>query len=394
MEEKKPVVEEIKKEVEQPKVEKIEKPVEQPVKKSSEYIEYYNAAKKLFTSQDYDNALINFDKSIEASPKGNPQMKTLIYSRASCLKKMNRLEESLEAYTSCIQLDPKYSRAYKARCGVYKLLKQYEKAMEDISFCYLLDTIAKGDMVPAYEETEELIAILSTAKAKVEMDRRYEDPEYVRHLPNARFITFYFNTLLSEKKKEYNQSNMSLDELKQHIDAYSKENETQYSLGDYYLMYGGELKEKARYEDALVAFTEAAKKENECKDFFGARLEKATLINLTGNNREAVAIYEELYKEKKTANLLVKFASCLLELGDDRYHSVFDEAIQLYPSDPDCYFHRGQLLFIENDIPRALAVGICIYIDILGFEQGCSTSSQSCHGFRSDCFLLFANEQS
>lgn len=344
--------------VEEPKVETIEKPKEQPVKKPSEYIEFYNAAKKLFTSQDYENALINFDKSIEASPKGNPQMKTLIYSRASCLKKMNRLEDSLEAYTKCIQLDPKYSRAYKARCGVYKLLEQYEEAMKDISFCYLLDTIAKGDMVPAYEETEELIGILSSRKSKEEMDRRYDNPDYIRHLPNTRFVTFYFNTLLSEKMKAYNTSGLSLEELKERIETFSKENETEYSLGDYYLMYGGELKEKARYEDALVAFNEAAKEENGCKDFYGARLEKATLINLTGNNREAVKIYEELYEEKKISNLLVKYASCLLELGDDRYHAVFDEAVQLYPSDPDCFFHRGQLLFIENNIPGALAVGI------------------------------------
>lgn len=344
--------------VEQPKVEKIEKP-EEPVKKSSEYVEYYNAAKKLFSAQDYENALINFDKSIEASPKTNPQMKTLIYSRASCLKKLNRLEESLEAYTRCIELDVKYSRAYKARCGVYRLLNNPEKAMEDISFCYLLDTIAKGDMIPAYEETEELINTLATKKAKEEINRRYEDPGYVRRLPNPRFITFYFDTLLSEKSTEYNTIKLNLEELKQRIETFNKETEKEFTLGDYYLMYGGELKSKARYEEALTAFMEACKEENECKDINSARLEAATLINLTGNNKEAMKMYERLYEDpvmKKNVNLLVKYASCLLELGDDRYHSVFDEAVELNPTAPDGFFHRGQLLFIENDLPRALAV--------------------------------------
>lgn len=360
-----PVVEKVEKPADTPVVEKVEKPVEQPVKKSSEFVEYYNAAKSLFNAQDYENALINFDKSIESSPKNNSQMKTLIYSRASCLKKLNRMEESLEAYNRCIELDPKYVRAYRARCGVYKMMNNPEKAMEDISFAYLLETIAKGDMIPAFDETEELINALAAKKAREEMDRRYDDASYVRHLPNSRFVSFYFDTLMSEKMTEYNTSKLSMDELKERIDKYSKESEKEYTLGDLYLMYGGELKAKARYDDALVAFTEACKEENECKDLFSARLEKATLINLTGNNREAVKIYEELYNDpekKSNVNLLVKYASCLLELGDDKYHAIFDEAVELNPSSVDGYFHRGQLLFIENDIPRALAVGQFLHL--------------------------------
>ena len=357
-----PKVEEEKKEEkkpEEPKVEVVDKPTDAPVKKSSEYIEYYNAAKKLFNAQDYENALVNFDKSIEASPKNNPQMKTLVYSRASCLKKLNRLQESLEAYSRCIELDSKYSRAYKARCNVYKLLDMPEKAMEDISFCYLLDTISKGDMIPAYEETEELITILAGKKTKEEIRHRYEDGTYIYHLPNTRFITFYFNTLMSEKYSDYNTSKLTIDELKEHIANYDKEKETEYTLGDYYLMLGGELKAKACYEDASKAFSEACKEENGCKDMNSAYLENATFINLTGNNRDAAKFYEKCYADpemKKNVNLLVKYASCLLELGDNRYHSVFDEAVDLNPSLPDGYFHRGQLLFIENDIPRALAV--------------------------------------
>ena len=124
-------------------------------------------------------------------------------------------------------------------------------------------------------------------------------------------------------------------------------------------MLGGELKAKACYEDASKAFAEACKEENGCKDMNSAYLENATFINLTGNNRDAAKFYEKCYADpemKKNVNLLVKYASCLLELGDNRYHSVFDEAVDLNPSLPDGYFHRGQLLFIENDIPRALAV--------------------------------------
>ena len=63
-------------------------PTPSPAKKSTSFVELYNGAKKLFNAQKYEEALIQFNKAIEASPANNSQMKTLIYSRASCLKKL------------------------------------------------------------------------------------------------------------------------------------------------------------------------------------------------------------------------------------------------------------------------------------------------------------------
>lgn len=57
-------------------------------KKTIPFVELYNGAKKLFNAQNYEEALVQFDKAIEVSPSANSQMKTLVYSRASCLKKL------------------------------------------------------------------------------------------------------------------------------------------------------------------------------------------------------------------------------------------------------------------------------------------------------------------
>ena len=57
-------------------------------KKTIPFVELYNSAKKLFNAQNYEEALVQFDKAIEVSPSANSQMKTLVYSRASCLKKL------------------------------------------------------------------------------------------------------------------------------------------------------------------------------------------------------------------------------------------------------------------------------------------------------------------
>ena len=63
-------------------------PTPSPAKKSTSFVDLYNGAKKLFNAQKYEEALVQFNKAIEASPANNSQMKTLIYSRASCLKKL------------------------------------------------------------------------------------------------------------------------------------------------------------------------------------------------------------------------------------------------------------------------------------------------------------------
>ena len=78
-------------EVPEPKVETIPKPTEEPTKKSPSFVELYNSAKKLFNAQKYEEALDQFGKAIEASPENNSQMKTLVYSHASCLRKLVRV---------------------------------------------------------------------------------------------------------------------------------------------------------------------------------------------------------------------------------------------------------------------------------------------------------------
>ena len=77
--------------VPEPKVETIPKPTEEPTKKSPSFVELYNSAKKLFNAQKYGEALDQFSKAIEASPENNSQMKTLVYSHASCLRKLVRV---------------------------------------------------------------------------------------------------------------------------------------------------------------------------------------------------------------------------------------------------------------------------------------------------------------
>ena len=47
----------------------------------------------------------------------------------------------------------------------------------------------------------------------------------------------------------------------------------------------------------------------------------------------------------------------MLEQEDDRYHAVFDEACTSFPTECDGFFHRGQVMYIENKTEEAIRVG-------------------------------------
>ena len=322
-----------------------------PARKTPEWVSLYNKAKTEFNAGKYEEALALFTQAIDSSPSGNAQLKTLIYSRASCLKKLNRIEESLSEYTKCIELDPKYRRAYMARAGLYKAQGDLENSLRDFSFEYLLETIEAGDLQPTPQDFEAVVQELAARHCQDEIDRRYAS-SFAFSLPSAQFMKLYFLTLRSERAAQYNTLKLSEEELSKRIEAGA---EAEPSLGDLYLMRGGLRKSKGAFEAAYADFCEAAKEEAKCSDRSHALLEKATFLTLSGDQKEARKIFEALFDEgMREVNLLVKFASCLLELGDEtRAHALFDEAVSANPKEVDAWFHRGQMRLIEGDLKRA-----------------------------------------
>ena len=79
------------------------------------------------------------------------------------------MEEAVSDYTKCIELDSKYSRAYKARATIEMSLDRPEDAMRDFSYCYLLDTLTHGDIQPTPDGMETAIQVL--AKKDVEKEQ-------------------------------------------------------------------------------------------------------------------------------------------------------------------------------------------------------------------------------
>lgn len=321
-----------------------------PARKTPEWVSLYNKAKAEFNAGKYEEALSLFTQAIDSSPAGNPQLKTLLYSRASCLKKLNRVEESIREYTKCIDLDPKYRRAYLARAGLYKAQDDLESSLRDFSFEYLLETIEAGDLQPTPQDFEAVVQELAARHCQAELERRYAS-SFAFSLPSAQFMALYFLTLRSERAAQYNALGLSEEELSQRIAAGGGGA----ALGDLFLMRGGLRKSRGDFQAAFEDFCEAAKEEAGCSDRSHALLEKATFLTLSGDQRAARAIFEALFEAGlREVNLLVKLASCLLELGEEaRAHALFDEAVAAFPKEVDAWFHRGQMRLLEGDLKSA-----------------------------------------
>ena len=266
------------------------------------------------------------------------------------------MEEAVSDYTKCIELDSKYSRAYNARATIEMSLDRPEDAMRDFSYCYLLDTLTHGDIQPTPDGMETAIQVLAKKDVEKEQERRRTDSSYVPTLPSKQFLAFYFSTLVSEKSDCYNSEHLPLEELTRRIEHYPEENE-QKSKGDLLLMRGGQYKSQQMYNEAFEDFKKAADPENGCTQLKTAQLEKATFLSLCGDVNSSHPILKALYESgDRNVNMLVKYASCLLELGDEKHRVIFDEAVSCNPSESDGYFHRGQMYFLEGNTEKSLSV--------------------------------------
>ena len=265
--------------------------------------------------------------------------------------------------------------------------------MHDFSYCYLLDTLTQGDIQPTPDGMETAIQALAKKDVEKEQERRRTDSTFVASLPSKQFLAFYFSTLVSEKSDVYNSEHLSLEELTRRIEHYPEENE-QKSKGDLLLMRGGQYKSQQMYNEAFEDFKQAVEPENGCTQLGVAQLEKATFLSLCGDVNASCPILKSLYESgDRSVNMLVKYASCLLELGDEKHREIFDEAVSCNPNESDGYFHRGQMYFLEGTTEKSLSVSERVENETVGFERGNSSSTQLCNCVCTDSILLYEHGQ-
>ena len=79
-----------------------------------------------YEKQDYDSAVINYDKALSI----NPTFTNALYSMGAAQIKKGNYKQAIDNLTQCISIDPDFESAYQQLTYAYFLDKNYNKSWE------------------------------------------------------------------------------------------------------------------------------------------------------------------------------------------------------------------------------------------------------------------------
>ncbi|KAI0300644.1 mitochondrial outer membrane translocase receptor TOM70 [Multifurca ochricompacta] len=266
-----------------------------------------------------------YTRAIAVSPQPEP----VFYSnRAACYVSMEppQHEKVVADCDEALKLDSRYVKALNRRATALEALERYEEALRDYTATTIL---GKFQNDAAGRSVERVLEKISKKKATEILASRE------RRLPSHTFVSAYFSAFRSR----------SLPTLPESP-----------STGDNTLILALEALGASDYAHSLSLVNEAI------DQGISWDLGKAEALNLrgtfkflTGDTDGAKADLEESVQlVPSLTQSWVKIASVHMERGDAaKTFEAFEEAIKHNASDPDIYYHRGQVLFILNDFGNA-----------------------------------------
>ncbi len=225
---------------------------------------YYKMGAADYKAKDFDKAISEFEKAIEAGNKyGDTEtvakskkiIPKLYYAKGNSLYKTKKYDEALATFKQSAELNPKYCRAQWGMGLAYSKLKNYDEM--DKSFDAALKLAeAKGD-------TKMISKIKSTAKRLLQAEGanklQAQDWNTALKLLNASLKyddtdkdNYYYLALAYNGQKNYDKA---LEAAQKGLDL-SNDNNNDYKAKFYYEM-GNAYKGKGMTKEACEAFTNA-----------------------------------------------------------------------------------------------------------------------------------------
>jgi len=115
-------------------------------------VSYYNRGTVYMNEEEYDQAILCFDKAI----KINPRFAEAYCNRATTYKNKGEYDKAISDYTRAIEIDPEFAVAYCNRAVVFHSEREYDKAWEDVHKAQSLD----------YQVPQEFLQSLSDASGR------------------------------------------------------------------------------------------------------------------------------------------------------------------------------------------------------------------------------------
>ncbi|KAF8476382.1 mitochondrial outer membrane translocase receptor TOM70 [Russula ochroleuca] len=266
-----------------------------------------------------------YTRAIAVSPQPEP----VFYSnRAACYVSMEppQHENAAADCDEALKLDSRYVKALNRRATALEALERYEESLRDYTATTILGNFQNE---AAGRSVERVLEKLSKKKAAEILATRE------RRLPSHTFVSAYFSAFRPRPLPTLPESP---------------------SIGDNTLIISLEALGASDYAHSYSLVNESIEQGISWDSGRAEALNlRGTFKFLIGDTDGAkVDLEESVQLAPSLTQSWVKIASVHMERGDpSKTFEAFEEATKHNASDPDIYYHRGQVLFIMNDFDKA-----------------------------------------
>ncbi|KAJ3241548.1 TOM (translocase of outer membrane) complex component [Chytriomyces hyalinus] len=288
--------------------------------------EYKTQGNRLFGEAKYAEAIEFYTKAIEI----NSNDAVFFANRAACYSNMQNHEATIKDCDSALAIDPRYLKAVYRRAQAYSALDKLDLALNDYTAICMLEEFKKESSIST---TDRVLKDLGTAKATEVMKTK------VARLPSETFVKAYMDSF---RPKNFGASIVA-------------EFPTELP-GDALLHKSYEAILARDWATATSALEEALEKEMSENVRAFALNTMGTFSFLKGDIPLAMEFLDKsLAIEPDNMNTLIKRASIFMERQDlEAAIQEYQRAETISTTDPDLYYHRGQVRFLTGDIEAAI----------------------------------------
>jgi import receptor subunit TOM70 len=284
---------------------------------------------KVFAEKKYDLAVEHYTRAIELFPNA------IFYcNRAAAFLNLEKYDLSIKDCAEAISLDPKYIKAFHRRACAYEKSEDHQSALHDyLTVCALEKFSNPNSMQPV----DRMITSIASKKTKETLESKNNTVSF----PSETFLRAYLDSFRARPSDADIVLGLELTEesdllLQKSFSAYkSRKWEESYD-------YCEKAIELDKFSSNLI--------KSKALNY------KATFFFLMARNEEAVNYLETSLKLDPTnVNTIIKRATLYMEKGDvENTLKQFELALELSRSNPDIYYHRGQVRFLTGDFQGAV----------------------------------------
>ncbi|CCD23468.1 protein channel TOM71 NDAI_0B04340 [Naumovozyma dairenensis CBS 421] len=304
--------------------------------------ELKNKGNQYFKSKDNENAIKYYEYALRLDQD------PVFYSNISaCYFAMNQLDKVIESSNKALELKPDYSKALLRRANAYEALGNNKEALYDFSILSLFGEYSGQYLEPLLNR---ILDKVSTDVLRAKLDNKKTDNFIL--LSDSALVSFFGIFPPETTITNYNPDDEADKELVQGLEALAKKTSEGFLDADKHFIKANELfMEKLLSSEDNDENSGLLEKVAIALEYSGVfKFLKFDLLGSETDLQKAIDLYPR-------PNSYIYMAMLVADKNNDKndldYFKYFDKATTLNPNFAPTYYHRGQLLLVNQKFDEA-----------------------------------------